>query len=88
MMPEIDGFELCKRLKNNINYSHIPIILLTARATLQSKTEGIELGADAYIEIPFSTEYLLVKIATLLTNQDKLCKAFTSTPYVEARTIA
>ena len=55
MMPEIDGFELCKRLKNNINYSHIPIILLTARATLQSKIEGIELGADAYIEKPFST---------------------------------
>lgn len=53
MMPEIDGFELCKRLKNNINYSHIPIILLTARATLQSKIEGIELGADAYIEKPF-----------------------------------
>ena len=88
MMPEIDGFELCKRLKNNINYSHIPIILLTARATLQSKIEGIELGADAYIEKPFSTEYLLVKIATLLTNLEKLRKAFTSSPFVEARTIA
>ena len=88
MMPEIDGFELCKRLKNNINYSHIPIILLTARATLQSKIKGIELGADAYIEKPFSTEYLLVKIATLLTNLEKLRKAFTSSPFVEARTIA
>ena len=88
MMPEIDGFELCKRLKNNINYSHIPIILLTARATLQSKIEGIELGSDAYIEKPFSTEYLLVKIATLLTNLEKLRKAFTSSPFVEARTIA
>ena len=88
MMPEIDGFELCKRLKNNINYSHIPIILLTARATLQSKIEGIELGADAYIEKPFSTEYLLVKIATLLTNLEKLRKAFTSSPFVEARPIA
>lgn len=88
MMPEIDGFKLCKRLKDDINYSHIPIILLTAKATLQSKIEGIELGADAYIEKPFSTEYLLVKIATLLANLEKLRKTFTSSPFVEAKTIA
>lgn len=88
MMPEMDGFELCKTLKGNLTYSHIPIILLTAKATLQSKIEGIELGADAYIEKPFSTEYLLVRIANLLTNQEKLRKAFTSSPFVEAKTIA
>lgn len=88
MMPEMDGFELCKSLKDDINYSHIPIILLTAKATLQSKIEGIELGADAYIEKPFSTEYLLVKITTLLANLEKLRKAFTSSPFVEAKTIA
>ena len=88
MMPEMDGFELCRTLKDDITYSHIPIILLTAKATLQSKIEGIELGADDYIEKPFSTEYLLARIANLLTNQEKRRKAFTSSPFVEAKTIA
>ena len=80
MMPEMDGFELCHILKTNIEYSHIPIILLTAKATIQSKIEGIELGADDYIEKPFSTEYLLARIANLLSNQEKLRQAFTSSP--------
>lgn len=80
MMPEMDGFELCRKLKSDVTFSHIPIILLTAKATLQSKIEGIELGADAYIEKPFSTEYLLVRIHNLLNNQEKLRKAFASSP--------
>ena len=53
MMPVMDGFELCKIVKTNFEYSHIPVILLTARNTLQSKIEGLELGADAYIENHF-----------------------------------
>lgn len=88
MMPEMDGFELCHTLKTDIEHSHIPIILLTAKVTMQSKIEGIELGADDYIEKPFSTEYLLARIANLLSNQDKLCHAFTSSPFVNAKTIA
>mgnify|MGYP000669784419 FL=1 len=88
MMPEMNGFELCRTLKTNIEYSHIPIILLTAKATIQSKIEGIELGADDYIEKPFSTEYLLARIANLLSNQEKLRQAFTSSPFVNAQTIA
>ena len=88
MMPEMDGFELCRKLKSDVTFSHIPIILLTAKATLQSKIEGIELGADAYIEKPFSTEYLLARIHNLLNNQEKLRKAFASSPFVESKTIA
>src|SRR5690348_13711023 len=49
MMPEMDGFELCKAIKSNFDYSHIPVILLTAKNTIQAKVEGLELGADAYI---------------------------------------
>src|SRR3546814_16424415 len=49
MMPEMDGYELCQRIKSNIAYSHIPIILLTAKNTLKSKLEGLAHGADAYI---------------------------------------
>ncbi|MCS3156745.1 response regulator [Phocaeicola dorei] len=88
MMPEMDGFELCHTLKTDIEHSHIPIILLTAKVTMQSKIEGIELGVDDYIEKPFSTEYLLARIANLLSNQDKLRHAFTSSPFVNAKTIA
>lgn len=88
MMPDMDGFELCHALKNNIEYSHIPIILLTAKVTMQSKIEGIELGADDYIEKPFSTEYLLARIHNLLSNQEKLRQAFTSSPFVNAKSIA
>src|SRR5438876_10364757 len=54
MMPGMDGFELCKAIKSNFEHSHIPVILLTAKNSLQSKIEGLELGADAYIEKPFS----------------------------------
>ena len=88
MMPETNGFELCRTLKNNIEYSHIPIILLTAQITMQSKIEGIELGADDYIEKPFSTEYLLARIHNLLSNQEKLRQVFTSSPFTNAKTIA
>ena len=54
VMPVMDGFELCKLIKTNFDYSHIPVILLTAKNTLQAKIEGLELGADAYIEKPFA----------------------------------
>ena len=59
-MPRMDGFELCKLIKSKLDYSHIPVILLTAKTNIQSKIEGLELGADAYIEKPFSVGYLHV----------------------------
>lgn len=87
-MPVMDGFELCRNIKSNIEYSHIPVIMLTAKNTLQSKIEGIELGADAYIEKPFSPEYLQVQIATLLLNRSKVKDYFASSPLVHIKTIA
>src|SRR6185437_5067768 len=57
MMPVMDGIGLCKALKTNLEYSHIPVILLTARNTLHSRIEGLEVGADAYIEKPFVLEH-------------------------------
>lgn len=53
VMPEMDGLELCDYLKSELDFSHIPVILLTAKTTLQSKIEGLKSGADAYIEKPF-----------------------------------
>ena len=54
MMPVMDGLELCQRVKDNIEYSHIPVILLTAKTLPESKTEGFCHGADAYVEKPFT----------------------------------
>ena len=88
MMPQMDGLELCDRLKSDIEYSHIPIILLTAKTNLQSKIEGLKLGADAYVEKPFSLEYLKVCISNLLSNRDKLRTAFVHSPFVSTGTVA
>ena len=88
MMPEMDGLELCQRIKSDLEYSHIPIVLLTAKTTLQSKIEGMKVGADVYIEKPFSIEYLKVCIANLLENREKLRSSFVNSPFVETNTMA
>lgn len=88
VMPRMDGFELCRVIKSKLDYSHIPIILLTAKTNIQSKIEGLELGADAYIEKPFSVEYLQACIANLINSREKLRQAFTQSPFVAANTMA
>lgn len=88
VMPLMDGFELCKTVKSKLDYSHIPIILLTAKTNIQSKVEGLELGADAYIEKPFSPEYLQAAISSLIRNREKLRHAFAKSPFVAANTMA
>lgn len=88
MMPVMDGFELCQRIKSNLNYSHIPVILLTAKNNLQSKIEGLELGADAYIEKPFSPKHLHVQIANLLSNRSKIKNYFANSPLAHINTMA
>lgn len=88
MMPEMDGFELCKIIKSNFDYSHIPIILLTAKNTIQSKVEGLELGADSYIEKPFSKEHLLAQISSLLANRNIMREFFASSPLVHIKSMA
>ena len=88
MMPVMDGFELCKRIKADVNYSHIPVILLTAKTDMQSKLEGLELGADSYIEKPFSPEYLVAVSTNLIKNREKLRQAFAQSPFVEVKTVA
>ena len=84
----MDGFELCKKIKSDLTYSHIPVILLTAKTNIQSKIEGMELGADAYIEKPFSVEYLHACASNLIQNREKLRQAFTQSPFVAADTMA
>ncbi len=72
MMPFVDGFELCRQLRSDEHTSHIPIIMLTAKADIQSKMEGLEKGADAYLEKPFNREELLIRIKKLLELRKNL----------------
>ena len=88
MMPVMDGFELCRTIKTNFEFSHIPVILLTAKNTVQAKVEGLEIGADAYIEKPFSKEHLQAQIASLLNNRQKIREFFASSPLVHIKSIA
>lgn len=76
MMPEMDGVELCKLLKENINTSHIPVVLLTARSPLLFKLEGLENGADEYISKPFNLDLLEVKVWNLILNRQKMQARF------------
>jgi two-component system, cell cycle response regulator len=88
MMPEMNGFELCKRIKSTIEFSHIPVILLTAKNTLQSKIEGLELGADVYIDKPFSPEFLQVQASSLIANRNKIKAYFSRSPLLHLKSIA
>ncbi len=88
MMSEMDGMELCKRLKSELDYSHIPVILLTAKTTMQARIEGMKLGADVYIEKPFSVEYLKVCVSNLLDNREKLRATFAHSPFAQMGSVA
>lgn len=87
MMPMMDGFELCRKIKTNIEYCHIPVVLLTAKNDLNSKLKGLETGADAYIEKPFSFKYLLTQLNSLLENRKREKEAFIKKPYVTSQSI-
>ena len=76
MMPVMSGTEMCKKIKNNFDLCHIPVILLTALTSDQDKLEGLQCGADDYIEKPFSTQLLTGTIANLLRTRRLLRKKF------------
>ncbi len=77
MMPDVDGFEMCKRLKSELATSHIPVILLTALSEDERRADGYESGADAYVTKPFSSKVLLSRIENLLDNYKRLRNYFT-----------
>lgn len=76
MMPKMDGFELCRLVKSNLETSHIPVILLTARTLDEDKVKGFEIGADAYLPKPFNLEILTVRIKNLLETKKRLQDKF------------
>jgi signal transduction histidine kinase/ligand-binding sensor domain-containing protein/DNA-binding response OmpR family regulator len=76
MMPEMNGIELCKKIKEDHRVSHTPVILLTARSGEEQKLEGFERGADDYITKPFNFEILVSRIRNLVAKREKLHHAF------------
>lgn len=77
MMPKVDGLTLLSKLKDNFDTSHIPIVLLTAKSSIESKLEGLKYGADAYITKPFNSLYLIGQIDNLLLQRKKLVERYT-----------
>jgi DNA-binding response OmpR family regulator len=76
LMPGMDGFELCKNIKQDIHTSHIPVILLTALSETDKQIHGLETGADAYITKPFENKLLKAQISNLLESRHRLQKSF------------
>lgn len=83
MMPGKDGFELTKTLKNNFRTSHIPIVLLTAKANVTSRIEGLEQGADAYLAKPFNPEELKVRLRKLIELRQALQQKYSKQDFAQ-----
>lgn len=76
MMPQVDGYELVKRIRDDDQLCHLPIILLTAKNSKESKLKGYEYGADAYVSKPFNSDILLARIQSLIENRKNQQKRF------------
>ncbi|HZI24134.1 MAG TPA: response regulator, partial [Chryseolinea sp.] len=88
MMPKMDGIELCRKLKQESKTDHIPIIMLTAKASGESKIEGLETGADDYIIKPFESGELLARIKNLIDGREKLRERFSREITLQPASIA
>lgn len=80
MMPVMDGCQLCNHVKSNIEYSHIPVILMTAVAEMETRLATLEVGADGYIEKPFPIELLLATVDNLFKNREIAYQQFAKSP--------
>ncbi|MGE9314225.1 response regulator [Niabella sp. CJ426] len=88
MMPEMDGYELCRFIKSSVEYCHIPVILLTSRNTHATHIDSLQVGADAYIRKPFSVELLLLQVKNLLKNRQKIREHLASTPFTKIQVLS
>lgn len=88
MMEPMDGITLCQNVKNDIRHSHLPFILLTAITSDSAKVQGMDSGANAYIEKPFSLDYLVSTAKNLLRNRENALKAYAKSPFVSTGSVA
>ena len=82
-MPKMDGYEFCRLIKEDASTCHIPVILVTAKTTLENQIEGIRTGADAYITKPFAPEYLKAVIETQLANRERVRRLLSGATQME-----
>lgn len=87
MMPEMNGFEVTRKLRSNIETSHVPIIMLTAHSSQEHRMEGIDSGADDYIIKPFNMKYLILRIIKLIDQRERLQQRFAQEPGLLSPTI-
>lgn len=88
MMPVMDGCDLCDNIKTNIEYSHVPVILLTAAVGMETRMETLEVGADGYLEKPFSIDLLKATIKNLFKNKEIAYHQFANSPLTHYRSVA
>ena len=88
IMPVMNGYELCRQIKSTMEFSHIPVILLTASVHVNAKIEGLDSGADAYIEKPFETEHLMAQILNLIRSRRREQQNFINSPLAHFRSVA
>ena len=88
MMGPMDGMELCRKIKHDVDYSYIPVVLLTAVSSDSAKLEGMENGADAYIVKPFSMDYLFETIQNLLLQRENIKRAYASSPFISSDSVS
>ena len=88
MMPEMDGYMLCENIKTNELTSHIPIILLTAKADRESKLTGLETGADDYLSKPFDADELKLNVRNRIEARNKMKERFSREITLEPREIS
>ena len=85
MMPEMDGIALCKALKNGLLTHHIPVIILSAKSSIEDMVEGLDTGADDYVSKPFNELILIAKIKSLLANRQKLIEKYQLKQFKESQ---
>ena len=88
MMEPMDGLTLCKTVKQNVEYSHVPVILLTAVTMEAAKMQGMENGADDYIVKPFSMDYLLSTIQNLISTRANIKQAYADSPFISSESVS
>lgn len=88
LMPKMNGLTLCQHIKDNIQTSHIPVILLTAKAEIEDRIEGLQVGADSYIPKPFHPEHLFIRIERLIRNREQIRTRFENMSEVELDSIS
>ena len=84
VMPGESGYQLCEKIKGDLQLSHIPVVLVTAKVAVESQVQGLDKGADAYVSKPFQPAYLLALVKSLLENREKLRRQLGSATTTES----